>query len=59
MGPSRMENIVKPGDSIKIRKPRWKRPISGFVVEIIKGWIRVSEKPDGPIAYSVRAKDIV
>lgn len=50
---------MKSGDCIKIKKPRWKKSIVGYVVEISKGWIRVSEKPDGPVAYSVREKHII
>ena len=54
-----MEKTRQTGDSIKVRKPGWKRSISGYVVEISKGWIRVSEKPGGPVAYSVREKHVI
>lgn len=50
---------MKPGDEITIKKPRWIKPISGYFVEIEKGWVRVAESPGGPVVYSVREKDIV
>ena len=50
---------MEPGVEIKIKKPRWKKSVTGYFVKIEKGWIRVAEKPGGPVAYSVREKDVI